>query len=73
MVDNNNGSPPDTSDAKDWADTFGVTHPVIADDTREQMNYVLTGYPTYVIIDREMTIQEDDLWPFSESYVVSLF
>ena len=73
MVDTDTGSAPGASDAERWANNFDITHPVLGDTARSQNEYVVTGYPTYVVIDREMVIQEDDLWPFNENYITSLF
>ena len=40
--------------------------------TMATSNFVVTGYPTYVIIDREMTIVNPDLWPFNEGVIEDL-
>jgi hypothetical protein len=73
MQQNNDGSPASTAeDAMRWATTHSLTHPVVADPTESQTAYVVTGFPTYVVIDRDMTIHNDDLWPFDIDAVLQL-
>jgi hypothetical protein len=74
MVDDNAGNAiPDTSTLMNWADTSGLEHPVCSYASGSEVGrFVITGYPTYVLIDREMTIDNADLWPFSESAVEDL-
>jgi hypothetical protein len=31
-----------------------------------------SGYPTYIVIDREMVVQNADLWPFDPQFVIDL-
>ena len=66
-----NGQPPDVEDLVAWADYNGLTHPVLADPQLETGPYVTTGYPTYVVIGRDMVILQDDLWPFDPQYIVN--
>jgi thiol-disulfide isomerase/thioredoxin len=72
MQQNNSSSPPTLSDINDWADAYGLEHPVTADSSTSQGDYVVTGFPTYVVIDQEMNIVNDDLWPFDLEYVLDL-
>jgi DNA-binding cell septation regulator SpoVG len=74
MVDDNAGSAiPDTDSLMEWAEYSDLTHPVCSDASGNQIaNFVITGYPTYVIIDRDMTIVNPDLWPFQESVIEEL-
>ncbi|HCP48271.1 MAG TPA: hypothetical protein DIU15_19690 [Deltaproteobacteria bacterium] len=65
-------NPPDNSDLNAWADTYSLTHPVLADPAMTQDSFVVTGYPTYVVIDQEMNVVNDDLWPFDGDYVLNL-
>jgi len=67
-----NVEPPDVDECASWAEQSGLTHPVLVDDG-SVMGYVTTGFPTYVVIDREMTIQSNDMWPWDDAYVQSLF
>ncbi len=61
--------PPNTSDLNTWGDPFGLTHPILDDGGRETDPYVRIGYPTYVLIDRDMTIIDPDLWPVSDARI----
>jgi len=64
MLETSSGSLPASEDAARWADTYGLTHPVIADASGQQSSWVASGYPTYVVLDQTMTVIYDDLWPF---------
>jgi len=69
-----NSNPPGSSQINSWTSSLGLTHPVLADDgSGGVIQYVTTGFPTYVVIDREMVIQNNDMWPWSDSFVESLF
>ncbi len=72
MQQNLASDPPTNSDINDWADEYGLEHPVTADTNLSQGDYVVTGFPTYVVIDREMNVVNDDLWPFDIDYVLDL-
>lgn len=74
MADDNSGQRiPSTETLMGWADRYGLEHPVTSDTSgRDANSYVITGYPTYVLIDREMTIANPDMWPFSDSAVEQL-
>jgi peroxiredoxin len=56
----------------EWVTDFSLTHPVVADPDKSQGAYIVTGYPTYVVIDRDMSIITDDLWPFDSEWVLAL-
>ncbi len=68
-----NGAQPTLSKIQTWTTNFSpnITHPIVVDPTTSQIDYVLTGYPTFVVIDRTMTIRNADLWPWNESEVLS--
>ena len=53
-----------------WTEDHDLTHPVVNDPQQTQGPYVVTGFPTYVVIDRNMTIQGDDMWPWTDSFVL---
>ncbi len=72
MLEDYSGQPPSPEDAEEWAARFGLTHPVLADDGTGQRDYIQVGYPTFVIIDRDMTIIDPDFWPLDEGYIRSL-
>jgi len=69
MQENKDGKRPDSDDAARWASSFGLSHPVLADADQFNDDYAVSGYPTVVVIDREMTIVEEDLWPFDPSAI----
>lgn len=71
MVDANAGAP-QVSHVANWADSFRLEHPVLADTSRSQSRYA-SSYPTYVVIDREMVIRNNDMYPFDERYAMELF
>jgi len=68
-----NGGSPNVAAISNWADSLGLTHPVLADEHRELTGYVVYGFPTYVVIDREMAIVNADMWPWTDSTVTNLF
>ena len=62
LVDNSAGDPPSLAEIQSWASTYGITSaPVLAGDrsivdlTAED-GFPLSSWPTFVIIDRDMTI-----------------
>ena len=63
MVDGN-GSPTQ-SQVSSWANRYNLDHPVLADQSRDLYNYA-RSYPTYVLIDRDMTVKNADMYPLSE-------
>ena len=69
MLETSAGATPGSGDAERWATTYGLEHPVLADGTGANYNFIVTGYPTFVVIDQTMTIVQDDLWPFDIGYV----
>jgi len=73
MQEINSGAPATLQeDAARWGETHSLTHPIVADGANSNGQYVVTGYPTYVVIDQEMNIVNDDLWPFEIDYVLNL-
>ncbi len=70
MFEDNGGMSPNQQDLSSWANGNNLTHPVLADGQQTQSPYV-AYYPTFVVIDRTMTIVDDDMWPFSISHVAS--
>jgi len=72
MQEGPSGGPPSEADLNSWNDTYALEHPQLNDGGMSQSPYVTLGYPTYVVIDREMVIQNADLWPFDANYVIGL-
>ena len=68
-----NSEPPVQSTVADWANSFSIVHPVLADTGQDVSGFVTTGFPTYVVIDKELVIRNADMWPWNDSEVLSLF
>ena len=66
MLDSNSG-PPSESSVGGWANQYGTNHPVLADSSGDTAPFVTQGYPTYPVINPDMIIINEDLWPFSTS------
>ena len=73
LVETPQGDTPDSSDCKDWADTYEITEPVLA-GSRDMIDYSSTngwpvqGWPTFYFITDEMVIHTS-LRGFSSSYI----
>ena len=63
---------PSQSVVANWASSYNIVHPVLADPNGETMPYVTLGYPTYVVIKQDMTIYNADLWPFNAAEIGGL-
>jgi len=72
MFENSQGQPPSIDNAAAWASHLGLTHPVLVDPTGSQNVYARIAYPTLVVIDREMTIIEDDFWPLNPQWLAEI-
>jgi len=72
MQENNSANPPSQGDVEAWGNAYGLTHPILSDSAQENLPYIVTGFPTYIVIDQEMNIVNDDLWPFDQDYVLNL-
>ena len=63
MIDDYSGDTVSVDEAKDWADTYGITSaPVLAGDrsiidTTAENGYPVTSWPTFVILDRDLVIK----------------
>lgn len=66
MLDANDGSPSQAAAIR-WAERYGIEHPVLADAQGVTNPFVTQGYPTYPVINPEMTIINVDLYPFNPS------
>jgi hypothetical protein len=51
-----------------------VTHPLLADTAQEMFQYTVPvgSFPTYIVIDRDMVIQQDNMWPWNQSSILNL-
>ena len=62
LIENDAGATPALSDIQSWASTYGITNsPVLAGDrtiidTTAENGYPITSWPTFVLIDTDMTI-----------------
>ena len=67
-----NQDPPGQTAVSNWANNNGITnHPVLVDANGDSYR-LANGYPTYVVLDRDMTIRIQDLYPFNASTVASV-
>ena len=64
MLDANSGTPSENS-VRNWAERYGIVHPVLADSTGATAPFITEGYPTYPVINPDMIIINVDLWPFN--------
>jgi len=67
-----NSDPPNVNDVSGWANQFSVNHPVLADSTGASYPLITGGYPSYVLVDQNMTIHIKDLYPFNPNTAASL-
>ena len=72
MQQNELSRTPTGEDLNLWASDFELTHPILADPNNTQDPYAATGYPTYIVLDRELRIVNSDLWPFDDAFVLEL-
>jgi thiol-disulfide isomerase/thioredoxin len=76
LVETSQGKAPDSTDCKDWADTYGISEPVLA-GSRDMIDYngehgwPIQGWPTFFFITDEMVLNTS-LRGFSSSYIDSL-
>jgi hypothetical protein len=63
---------PTVDDVAQWADTYNLDHPILADPDRVSYRFSNGGFPTYVLIDQNMIIVSEDLYPVDASSIESL-
>ena len=73
MLQTTDGGPPGLEHVQWWADSFGLTHPVLADTYASQYNYTGGSFPTVVVLDRDMVIAHEDWDPENRGLLDSLF
>mgnify|MGYP001334794170 CR=1 FL=1 len=76
IIEDEQGDPPDQDDLIRWAQTTGITGHVLASDrsiidATATTGYPISGWPTYVVIDREMVIKHGSVG-WSESMLRSI-
>ena len=79
MAENYNYQTPTTSDLMDWANTYGITHPVVADSSfNEAVSYLWAnpnfngsiGLPNMQLLSPGMVVELSNEWP-SQGTIVS--
>jgi len=60
LLETVDGEAPAPEHAAWWAESFGLTHPVLADTYASQYNYTGGSFPTVVVLDRDLTIVHAD-------------
>jgi thiol-disulfide isomerase/thioredoxin len=67
---------PSQSDLQYWADTYGITSPVLADDEEWSYNVVpegsTEGFPALMLIGRDMRIIEAEILPKTDAEIRSV-
>ena len=53
--------------AVSWVEPFGLSNPVVIDPSGAQQNHATEGCPTFVLLDRDMTIVNEDHWAEASS------
>lgn len=53
-----NTAPPTIENLNQWADSFGITAPVLADGDKSVAAVIDGTYPAVLVIDRDMTVHE---------------
>ena len=79
MAQNDNNLPPTPSELMGWADTYGITHPIVTDaEFSEAIQYLWAnpsfdgsiGLPNMQLLSSGMVVEISNSWP-SESTIVS--
>ena len=79
MEQNDNNQPPTPSELMGWANTYGITHPIVTDpDFDEAVQYLWAnpsfdgsiGLPNMQLLSSGMVVEISNGWP-SESTIVS--
>jgi thiol-disulfide isomerase/thioredoxin len=73
LIENSSGKDPSVGDCKDWADTYGISEPVLAGDrslldSTAVNGWPLESWPTFYFITNEMIINTK-LKGYSSSYI----
>lgn len=60
MTENNDGDVPSTADLTEWATTYGLTMPVLADSEGVMWQFATSGsvgYPYTILLDRGVVVE----------------
>jgi thiol-disulfide isomerase/thioredoxin len=73
LIETSGGEEPDEEDCKDWADTYGISEPVLAGnrdmiDSSSINGWDISGWPTFYFITDDMTLNTN-LRGYSSSYI----
>ncbi len=70
LSQDDNGEVPDIAVLQEWADYFGITAPVLADDAGIADIVVgAEGFPRLQVIDREMRMANDQITPTTDAQI----
>jgi len=63
------GEAPTIDDLNHWADSFGITAPVLADGEKETEGALVNGqYPAVLVVDRDLVVY-DRIEPPTDAYL----
>lgn len=71
MQQNIDTSPASAAGVSRWVDDFELSHPVLADPAHGYRDFAQGGFPTYVVLGRDLRILDPDLYPFDSDWVLS--
>jgi len=76
LVEDMTGNPPSQEEVTEWANTFGITAPVLGGNrdilkTSESDGWNLGGWPTFYFIDRDLVLKET-LRGYSDAAMISI-
>ncbi len=76
LIDDVYGQPPSHEVVEEWANTFGITAPVLGGSrdmlkSDEADGWLVSGWPTFYFIDREMRLK-DSIKGYSDAAMISM-
>ena len=73
LPENESGQVPSQDDLNEWADDYGISAPVLADDQGFGYQIEPNGrYPTLMVLDRELKVVEDRVEPAEDAVIRAL-
>lgn len=70
IMENQEGEAPSVEDLSEWAATYGTDHPVVAGPAHLAA-FITIGFPTNPILGADMTVVNEDNYPFTEATLQS--
>lgn len=67
LAEDEYGEVPDEADLDFWADTFGITQPVVSDDTQASADLTGGQFPFVAVVGRDLTVSARVEVPSDES------